>query len=363
MRFAFVTTNLAGGGAEKALLKIAAELKSRDHEADIWLLEDVAEHQVPSGVGLHVLGPRIGHGWLHKRLAAWRLQRAMAARAPYDFVVSTLPFADEVAHLARLPNHWCRIANTLSVDVDALAGTDVRKAARRLARYRRLYTAHPLIAVSHGVADDLRQQLQLSSRIEIVPNPFDRSAIAAAACAPMPGLPVRPYVIHVGRFVAQKRHDLLLDAWAQLDTDRLLVLLTAPNAKLDALIKQRGLDGRVVVAGFQSNPYPWIAQAELLVLCSDHEGLPNVLIESLLCGTPVVSTDCRSGPREILSAFPECLVPCGDALALAAAISSSLANPPDVSRADLGAYAADAVAASYERLAAAQVHRPSEGRN
>ena len=352
MRFAFVTTNLAGGGAEKALLKIAAELQARDHEADLWLLEDKIDHAIPEGISVHSLSSRAGHGWLHKRLAARRLRRAMAARVPYDLVVSTLPFADEVAHLAKLPRHWCRIANTLSVEIDALAATDARKAARRLARYRRLYAAHPLIAVSHGVADDLRQQLQLSSRIEIVPNPFDRSTIAAAAYAPVPGLPVRPYVIHVGRFAAQKRHDLLLDAWAQLDTDRLLLLLTAPNAKLDALIKQRGLDGRVIVAGFQSNPYPWIAQAELLVLCSDHEGLPNVLIESLLCGTPAVSTDCRSGPREILSAFPECLVHCGDAHALAAAINFSLDNPPDVSRADLGAYAADAVAASYERLAA-----------
>ncbi len=350
MRFAFVITNLAGGGAEKALIKLVVGLRSRGHAASLWLLEDQRVHQVPADVPVHAVAERCSHGWFGKRIAARRLRRALAADGPFDLIVSTLPFADEVATLAALPHHWCRIANTLGAEIDKLASSSPAKARRRVARYRQFYGHRPLIAVSEGVAADLRNRLGLRSRIEVIPNAFDFEAIRHAAKVDF-SVP-RPYVVHVGRFSAQKRHDLLLDAWLQVDTDRELVLLTPPDRRLEAMIAERGLAGRVRIAGFQSNPYPWIAHADLLVLCSDHEGLPNVLIEALACGTPAVSTDCPSGPREILKAFPECLVPCNDAWALSTAIKRALVSPPNVARADLSAYEMAAVVAAYERLAA-----------
>jgi glycosyltransferase involved in cell wall biosynthesis len=349
MNFAFVLTNLAGGGAEKAILKLAAALTARGHDAEIVLLEDRIEHAVPPGLQVHALAGQARHGWLGKRLLARRLRRHLADRS--DLVISTLPFADEVATLANLPRHWCRIANTLGSEIAKLAATSPAKARRRLGRYRRLYGSRPLIAVSQGVADDLRQALGIATRIETIVNAFDFAAMRRAAAEPVADLPERPYVLHVGRFAPQKRHDLLLDAWCRVASDRQLVLLTEPDARLQALIAARGLADRVRIAGFRANPYPWLAGADLLVLCSDHEGLPNVLIEALACGTPALSTDCPSGPREILAAFPECLIPCGDAAALATAIDRALAAPPDPARADLSAYASEAVAIAYEHLA------------
>jgi glycosyltransferase involved in cell wall biosynthesis len=351
MRFVFVTTNLAGGGAEKAVLKLATALAEKRHNAEIILLENRLDHMPPENVRLTVLTDEASKGWLGKRLLARRLARRLTE--PYDVLVSTLPFADEVTMLADLPRHWCRIANTLSSEVDRLSVTDPAKARRRLARYRHLYGRRPLIAVSSGVEQDLRQRIGVGGRIDIIANPFDFPAIRLAAAAVTAGLPDRPYVIHVGRLAAQKRHDVLLDAWTRVDTDRLLVLLAAPDPKLQAMIASRGLVDRVRVCGFQHNPYPWIAGADLLVLCSDHEGLPNVLIEALACGTPAISTDCPSGPREILAAFPECLVPCGDAATLAQTISRCLAAPVDPGRADLSAFQAGRVVAAYERLAGA----------
>lgn len=367
MKFGFVVTNLAGGGAEKALLKLGALLAARGHEVHLLLLEHRVEHAVPSGVALHALtapGRSRSKGMFGKRLAAFRLRRLhqrLAAHGPFDLVVSTLPFADEVAIRAGLPRHWCRIANTLSAEIARLRATDLRKAERRLARYRRLYGRRPLIAVSDGVAADLHDALHLAqARIERIYNPFDFAAIRAAAAEPAP-LPEDRYVIHVGRFSAQKRHDLLLDAWARLDTPHRLVLLAPPDERLARLIAARGLERRVTVAGFQPNPYPWIAGADLLVLSSDHEGLPNVIIEALALGTPVVSTDCPSGPREILgAACPECLVPVNDAGSLAQALARALADPPDPARVDLSPYAAERVAAAYERLAAETTVGPND---
>lgn len=360
LKFGFVVTNLSGGGAEKAILKIAASLAQHQHEVHIVLLEHIVEHAVPPGISVHGItrpGARLPKGALGKWRAAWRLRELvgrLSRERPFDLIVSTLPFADEVAVRAELPRHWCRIANTLSVEIDRLRRTSPARARRRLARYRRIYGSRPLIAVSDGVAQDLRAALGLDeARIERIYNPFDLATIRARSLEPA-ALPNTPYVIHVGRFAAQKRHDLLLDAWVRLNAPHQLVLLTAPDPRLSAMIDARGLGQRVTVAGFQPNPYPWIAGAELLVLCSDHEGLPNVIIEALAVGTPVVSTDCPCGPREILGdVLAQCLVPVGDAAALARAIGEALTAPPDISGIDLARFDSQTVSAAYEKLAGA----------
>jgi glycosyltransferase involved in cell wall biosynthesis len=329
MRFALFTTNLAGGGAEKALAKIASGLAGHGHEVDFIVCEDAglhaANHPPPVGCRFHALTERAGHGWLGKRRLAWNLWRFLASRR-HHLLVSTLPFADEVAVLAHAPRHVCRIANTLSAE---LARLPADKAQRRAARYRKLYGSRRLVAVSQGVADDLRAQFGIAAeRMRVIANPFDFTAIRALAAEACPARPDEPYLLHVGRFAAQKRHDLLLAAFARAELPQRLVLLTPRDARLDALIAQAGLERRVTVADFQANPYPWMAGADLLVLCSDHEGLPNVLIEALACGTRVVSTDCPSGPHEILRGeLARGLAPCNDADALALAMRDALAGP------------------------------------
>lgn len=351
MKFVFILPNLAGGGAEKAILKTANSLLDRNHSVDLVLLEETADYDVSRQMACHILSKRASRGYLGKRLLAHRLRKCVGALAP-DLVVSTLPFADEVAILAKLPRHYCRIANTLSAEIARLELSNPAKATRRLARYRALYGRRSLIAVSHGVATDLGVNMAIASPVTVIANPFDFDAIRDAAKAPCSGLPTERYVIHVGRFSGQKRHDVLLDAWQEITGNTQLVLLTQPDEQLTQMIGERGLQGRVIVAGFQKNPYPWIAGAALLVLCSDHEGLPNVLIEALICGTPVISTDCPSGPREILAAeLPEALLPCGDVSMLAQRTEAFLSAPPDISRVNLERFGVQHTAAAYERLA------------
>lgn len=352
MNLVLFTTNLASGGAEKALAKIGSGLAARGHEVDFVVCEDGGKYAPPAGCRFHALAASAGHGWLGKRRLAWRLARLLATRRP-ELLVSTLPFADEVAALAGAPRHVCRIANTLSAEIARLPPA---KARRRAARYRELYGARRLIAVSHGVADDLQSAFGATAdRVRIIANPFDFAAIRALAAEPCPARPATPYILHVGRCAAQKRHDLLLSAFEQAGLPHSLVLLTPPDARISALIAQHGLQRRVAIADFQANPYPWMAGAELLVLSSDHEGLPNVLIEALACGTRVVSTDCPSGPREILRGeLAQWLVPCNDADALAAAMRAALAAPKpaqQVVAAALAPYAAERALDAWEALA------------
>lgn len=358
MKFAFITTNLRGGGAEKAMTKLSSLMARRGHEAHLVLLENIVEHEPPAGVRFSALTPAgqpAAKGVIGKRLLALRLKRHVAALAgdyPFDLVVLTLPFADEVARLAGLPRLWHRVANTLSAEIDALAKNKPAKAKRRQEKYRKLYAGGRLIAVSNGVATDISSLGVGAHRIERIYNPFDVETIRMQAAEPS-DRPQSQYLLHIGRFAPQKRHDLLLEAFCRLPPTHRLVLLCHDDPALRAMIAQHALEERVIVAGFQRNPYPWIAGADALVLCSDHEGMPNVLVEALLLSTPVVSTDCPSGPREVLQ-DGACgrLVACGDAPALAAALQATLAAGRAASRFDATPFLPRSAVERLEQLAA-----------
>ena len=359
MKALLITSNLEGGGAQKALLKLATGLTDRGHDVTVLVLERRIEHALPSGLQLQSLLPTdsaLSGGWLGKRMLAWRLRRWFrhATRsAGFDLIISTLPLADEVVRLARLPRVWFRIANTLSSEI---AGLSSRKAKRRRRRYRKLYEGANIIAVSQGVADDLRNNLGLArARIETVYNPFDVENMRALSQQHEPDVPADPYVLHVGRFAKQKRHDVLLDAYKASGIPHRLVLLTQPHPALSAMIASRGLEERVTVAGFRDNPYPWYANAAALVLTSDFEGMPNVLVEALACGTPVVSTDCPSGPREVLTgAMSRFLVPPGDTGAIATRLRELVQSRPSIDPDVIAPFRHDKVLAAIESLAGAR---------
>jgi glycosyltransferase involved in cell wall biosynthesis len=362
MKFLFVITNLAVGGAQRGILNVGDGLAERGHEVHVLLLEHIVEFAVPASLNIHTLtspGEEGSSGLLGKWRAAWRLRRLhrkLAKDVPFDLIVSTLPFADEVTRLAGLPRVWHRVANTLSIEIENLSKTKRAKARRRRARYRQVYGRSNLIAVSHGVAHDLRHRLQYhDARIEVVFNPFYLDRIRQLSFEPEPDLPAYPYILHVGRFEPQKRHDLLLDAFRLADLPHRLVLLTSASARLSTLISARQLDLKVTVAGFRKNPYPWYARADLLVLCSDREGMPNVIVEALACRTPVVSTDCPSGPREVLlGQLARWLVPPGDTRALAQRMREAVAHRPTIAEESVERFSHQHSLDAYEALARSQ---------
>ena len=166
--------------------------------------------------------------------------------------------------------------------------------------YKKRLDGTKIITVSQGVKNFLKQCNVKADMIKIIYNPFDIKRIKELSKESNTQILNEPYIIHAGIFCQQKRHDRLLKAFKKLKTKCKLVLLTHHNDELEKLIKEHGLENKVIIAGFQKNPYPWFKCAKLSVLCSDFEALPMVIVESLICGCPVVSTDCRSGPNEIL---------------------------------------------------------------
>ena len=138
------------------------------------------------------------------------------------------------------------------------------------------------------------------------------------------------YLVAAGRLVSQKGFDLLIDALAMLRNQHVRLDILGEGPLLDdlkQLAQSKGVGKQVHFAGFQSNPYSWFARADGFVFSSRYEGLPNVALEALACGTPVIATPAPGGVREILDDMPECLLANDvSAKALAKAVSDWIAG-------------------------------------
>jgi glycosyltransferase involved in cell wall biosynthesis len=202
---------------------------------------------------------------------------------------------------------------------------------------------------------DLTETLGIHPRkVVTIYNPFDLDAMREAAKTSPPDLPQEPYVLHVGRLAKQKRHDILLKAYVASGIPHRLVLITRNEdvRSLQKLVDMQGLGSRVSVLSFRENVSPWYAHASAFVLSSDFEGMPNVIIEALAAGAPVVSTDCPSGPREVLiGALKRYLAPCGDAETLGARLREIIHSPPEIDPALLDPFSVERSLDMIEALA------------
>ena len=169
--------------------------------------------------------------------------------------------------------------------------------------------ADAVVAVSKGVADDLAETLGFPrSRIEVVYNPVVTPKLFERAAEPLDhpwlakGAP--PVILGVGRLAPQKDFATLIKAFAQVrktHSCRLVILGEGElRSDLEALVRQLNVTSDVLLPGFAENPFAWMSKSKVFVLSSAWEGLPTVLIEALTCGATVVSTNCPSGPYEIL---------------------------------------------------------------
>jgi len=210
-------------------------------------------------------------------------------------------------------------------------------------RLTRLFQhADAVICASRGIAQDVADLTGLGAeRLPVLPNPVVGSELPERCRDPVDhpwfddgGSPV---ILAAGGLRRAKNFPLLIRSFARVLRARRcrLVILGEgrQRQKLASLIRSLKIADSVSLPGFVANPYAYMARASLFVLSSDFEGFGNVLVEAMACGTPVVSTDCDCGPREILAGGEYGrLVPVGDEAGLAAAIEASLSVPPDRER-------------------------------
>jgi glycosyltransferase involved in cell wall biosynthesis len=330
--------SLGGGGAEKVMLTLASGFQKEGHQVHFFLLEPRVEYADSNDFFVHVLYDDIKHrkstNWLNIKKTAADMTHLVndisASCGPFDLhLVNLDPSSKVISH--------CDFNNTFYVLHNAMA-QELKREARlgpikyfRKKREKSSYNNKNLIAVSDGVKNEALSEKYIKPKSVIrIYNPTDISEITQLISESNNDIPKEPYLIHAGRVVKQKRHDILFQALA-LVPDIKLVLLCKYDKKARKIAAKYGVENRIITPGFQENPYNWLAGAKLLVSSSDYEGLPTTLIESLTCQTPVVSTNCDYGPSEILTGEQaEFLVPLNDPEALASKIIQALKSPPKI---------------------------------
>lgn len=318
--------DLRVGGAEHMMATLASNFSRRGFHTEIILVKAVGEFitRIPADVNLINLNSASSYSCLPALVACLRKHQP-------DVMISALDLTNLMAIIARqmagYPNKlFIRLDNTQSI----VYRSGFKKKLEKLL-LRNLYpSSDAIIAVSTGVADDFLRYTKIPSHpIHTIYNPIITKEILAKAAQPIhhdwfsPGQP--PVILGVGRLSAQKNFALLIRTVAKvLQTRRvhLLILGEGPQrAQLEALTRELKIEEAVLLPGVQSNPYNFMANSSMYVLSSDYEGLPTTLVEALACGCPVISTDCHSGPREILDGGQYGrLVPVGDVAAMAEAI-------------------------------------------
>ncbi|VGP92228.1 N-acetylgalactosamine-N, N'-diacetylbacillosaminyl-diphospho-undecaprenol 4-alpha-N-acetylgalactosaminyltransferase [Klebsiella quasipneumoniae subsp. similipneumoniae] len=221
-------------------------------------------------------------------------------------------------------------------------------------KIKRIYQGRNVVAVSDAVGRDLVEAFALRpAQLKTIYNPFDIAALRAEAEADSER-PDGDYLIHVGRFHPGKRHDRLLEAYAQSGIDAPLVLLgqgkPEQEQRLRQLAKTLEIEDRVWFKGFQKNPLPWIKGARMLVLSSDSEGFGNVVVEALLLHTPVASTRCPGGVTEILTGELARGLADLTSPALAQTMQSIYHNPPAIDDAALEKFSVVSICQQYRQL-------------
>lgn len=194
-----------------------------------------------------------------------------------------------------------------------------------------------IISVSSGVKSDFILHFpKLEHKIEVIYNPFDLKFIRNEAlknCAHIWLQPDRAYktILSIGRLTDAKDYKNLIKAIKIVSktlNTRLIILGEGElEDDLKSYILSNNLSDVINMAGFVANPFSYLSRADVYVLSSKHEGLPSSLIEALICNTPIVSTDCPSGPSEVLQDGEwGDLVPVGDSEALSQAIINVLSK-------------------------------------
>ncbi len=312
------------------MVMLANEFSARGHRVDLVLAKAEGPYlsEVAEGVRILDLGKNRVLASLLPLIRYLRRERPNA-------MLSAMSHANVVAIIAR---YLARVSMRLAVsEHNSPSGGFSRRVVDNVlhALIRRLYqSTDSVVCVSRGVREEVEKLLNVpSEKLRIIYNPLDLERIRK-----MKDVPVQhewlsgggsPVILAVGRLTAQKDYPTLLNAFALLRARRAVRLVVLGQGEeevaLKALVDTLGINDDVAFMGFQSNPYAWMAACDLYVLSSRWEGLSCTMQEALACGARIVSTDCPSGPSEVLEDGRwGRLVPVGDAAALAAAMDVAL---------------------------------------
>jgi glycosyltransferase involved in cell wall biosynthesis len=325
--------NLAGGGAERVMVNLAEGFCERGYHVDMVLAKAQGPYLKSLSKEINVID-----------LDAKSVFFSLAALVNYLKENKPKTLYTALGHtniIAVLAKKLARVSTAVVISVHNVTPPYLRTFSKEnlLQRFYPVFykQADAVVAVAKGVAEDIAKKANLAAKdVTVIYNPVVTPIMFEKARAEVPhkwfeaGQP--PVILGIGRLTEQKDFPTLISAFALLRKQQQAHLLILGEGEdrpsLERLAKSLGVEQDVYLPGFVDNPYAYLAKANAFVLSSIYEGLPTVLIEALALGTPVVSTNCMSGPSEILEEGKYgAIVPMKDIEALANAMAQTLALP------------------------------------
>lgn len=305
--------SLGGGGAEKAALGLAEGLKD-ESEVEILTVSPVQNYDAGGFKVTSLYKHDFDGSAFSKLLSIFKLAASLSAycRAnKIDTVVSFLSRPGIIAAFAKILYPRLRVVATEHTTLSNYYGNSVPEKALKFLLFVAYKIVNSVVAVSKGIKDDLVQNFGVrEGKVSVIYNPTDIKKIKILALQKAPQEPDGFVFVTAGRLVESKNFPFLFEAFRSLPTFCKLWILGDGELvrELRLMAVEMGLHERVHFFGFCENPYSYFAAADCFVMASRLEGLPTVLIEALACGLPVISTDCKSGPREILGGGENMLI-------------------------------------------------------
>lgn len=312
LKLAILIYSLAGGGAERVVSILLEELFGK-FDISLVLLSPVIDYEIPENVKIYFLEKsnpfESGFVKLFKLPLLAVKYRNFCRKNKIDISLSFMNRPSYISILSKI-----LFGNNIPILISERAtpskiyGSNTILARTNRFLVRRLYPfSDHIISNSNGNRFDLESNFQVSNRLlSTIHNPINLSLVELNSSfqVELPGDDNSFTCISVGRLDEGKNHKLLIDVFSLLPASikaRLIILGEGPlKADLISNIRELSLEDRVFLVGFDSNPFRWMNRSDCFLFASSFEGFPNVLIEAMACGLPIISTDCPCGPREIL---------------------------------------------------------------
>jgi glycosyltransferase involved in cell wall biosynthesis len=335
----FFLPSLEGGGVEKVVLNLVNSFAGKGFRVDLVLIKVTGPYLKKISKLCRIIDLKSSR----TSTSLLKLVRYLRLNKPFILIsnMTHLNVLSTIAiFLAHTPTKLIIVEhNNLSEILRNSKGLRLRFSLRfiLLLMFILYPKANKTIAVSKGVAEDLEKRFKfLKGKIIVIYNPVNISEISELEKQTVDNEWFNnkkiPLIISVGRLTLQKDYQVLLKAFSIIRNKFKLHLVILGEGEdrlnLSKLAKELGIYNDIWMPGFVDNPYRYVSRSNLFVLSSRYEGFGNVIVEALACGTPVVSTDCESGPGEILdNGRYGKLVAVGDFVGMADAIIETLKNP------------------------------------
>jgi N-acetylgalactosamine-N,N'-diacetylbacillosaminyl-diphospho-undecaprenol 4-alpha-N-acetylgalactosaminyltransferase len=302
--------SLAGGGAERVVSILLNELTDR-YNITLVLMRDKIDYDIPKNIKIVLLEDSNPYEHGIKKLLKLPLLGFKYKRfCQKNHIDISLAFMNRPSYVAIFSKIFGnRVKNIISERTTPSVIYRSDKLLSKVSRLliKKLYPkADAIIANAEGNRLDLINNFAIESeKIKTIHNLFDIEKIEKLSLEPVNTIDFNIFTfVTVGRLDEGKNHKLMINAFAKIKKrESQLIILGEGHQRqnLEEQIKRLKIEDRVFLIGFDNNPYKYFSKSDAFIFSSNYEGFPNVLVEALACGLPVVSTDCKSGPREILA--------------------------------------------------------------